>query len=163
MFNGREDLKIKDIATLFSKTFAQPPNSTQPRNTRAHRYLVFEPCGKYELIRPGSHTFSFRAEIEESQLKESMLFHFRHKDDWVSRHNKFEYRYVSVFKVDTEFIIPHQNHLKQIYKNCGRVNSKMAESLMDDKTPYWTDVYMNRLLKENSDKKKYRKRKRDVD
>lgn len=165
MFANRDNLRIKDIeeSLLNHKKRLRISDGKCSTNKSAKRYLVFDPVGKYTLIRSGSKDFEDRNSIDENDLNEDVLFHFRHNDPWITRSNKYEPRYVSVFKVDEQYLIPHQIHFKEMYSQCGRTNYKKAKEIMDDKTPYWADVYMNRILKEHADKKKYRQRKkRDV-
>jgi len=145
-------------------------SSGSPSNTSSGTRHVKWPAhkiSKYTLIRKG--LVLDELDIEEmwgkGTLTEEMLWHFKHTDQYVTRTDKTEPKYVSVFRCGDYYIRPQQKYLKAIYKQDDRLESKRAWEIMKDGTPYWTDLYAIRIQKEQESKKRYqiRKRKKELE
>lgn len=136
----------------------------QKTKKSGHRHLTFEPSTNYTCIRKGNTKFTTKTEIhnqwKEEKLCEAQLFHFCHNDPWVKRKTSSKtLKYVAAFclndsKTNETFVIPHQCHFQQIYSKLNRRDASCGETIMPDGTPYWTDIYLKRIERKKSHKKR---------
>jgi hypothetical protein len=112
------------------------------------RYIKFTPSNvKHALIRKGIPITCAPNEIRET-LTEEHLFHFQVQEMFRDRTNPDTPVYIGVFLVNDQFVHPLDGDLKQIYK--ARQEITNVWKIMNDKTPYWIDIYAIRMMRKKN-------------
>lgn len=160
LFVNYKDMTIGDLKHFYD--FSSSPRSAgkkHPRKIKSSvRCVVWEHNNKYTLVRKGNTNFNNEIAINESykqgQMKEPMLYIFRHIDPNVPRNAETPV-YEACFKCSTYYIKAQKCHLKQAYGNSGRNDIERKDDIMDDGTAYWVDRYVDGRVKARESKRRY--------
>lgn len=115
------------------------------------RYIHFTPMlSKQKCIREGIIIDGAPDECRDT-LTEAHLYHFVNTDSCITRQTQRTQKYIGVFCVrlendDCVYVHPLDADWKHIY-NGTRDDVSQAYDILDDGTPYWTDVYVAKKIK----------------
>lgn len=116
------------------------------------RYIHFTPMvSKQKCIRNGIIIDGAPDERRDT-LTEAHLYHFVNTDSCITRQTQRTQKYIGVFCVQLQnsdrcvYVHPLDADWKQMYDGV-RDDIARAYDVLDDGTPYWTDVYAAKKLK----------------
>jgi len=164
MFNRVDDLQMFTASSGGGGGKRKKP--ALPRTERhKSRQVQLPNAQNYILLRPGSRVFASQEELAAAaaanELREDMMFLYRHKDESVMRRSAEVPVWEGCFSLaagEGRIIRAQKAHLRQAYCNSGRTDASLAWSFLGEKKdqyPYWVDRYAFCKLNQRDTKRRY--------
>lgn len=145
-------LTVGMVDELFSEKKKRQPVSRKRRVPGSSRNPIWIPDKTYILVRTGIRIERGTLDdlLLKGELTEAHLYHFQHEDEAVTRESKCVPRYVACFRVKDDtgtycFVRAQHKYLQSIYGGT-RKDLERAHDILKDRSPYWTDKYLRKML-----------------